>query len=347
MRDSSTAGDNELWSATWTYELPDTDWSPDPELQRLLESAWTERHDTGTGFRYRVNIERERIAPGRFGFLLQLNRSRLSDRRQPQQFAQHAPFDASKFNFNWVAPGEILLELAVTAGAGSGDRVPVTLLINNSPLSVFHSLVVPERTQQRAQSLTPSAVRVALELLYRLPDRRYRLAYNSPGALASVNHLHLHLVRIEHELYVQRAPLVPVDKSQLLYRLADGLPAQGFCYELRNPNRDTAIVFRGLNELLATLARRQMAHNLFFTWTHLSREADDACIRVLVYPRVQPCANKRACSFNAAALELSGYVSVGDPVDYERLTEDSIRGALYDAQGDVYGALLLNPADNG
>ncbi|XP_052867314.1 GDP-D-glucose phosphorylase 1 [Anopheles cruzii] len=344
MRDSSMAGDNEL-GPNWRYTLSDTDWSPDPELQRLLESAWTERHDTGTGFRYRVNIERERIAPGRFGFLLQLNRMRLSDRRQPQQFTQHAPFDASKFNFNRVAPGEILLELLVTADADSGASVPVTLLINNSPLSVFHSLVVPERAQQRAQHLTPSAVRVALQLLYRLPDRRYRLAYNSPGALASVNHLHLHLVRIEHELYVQRAPLVPLDKSQLLYRLADGLPAQGFCYVLRKPNRDAAIFFRALNELLASLARRQMAYNLFFTWTHLSPEEadDDACIRVLVYPRVQPCANKRACSFNAAALELSGYVSVGDPVDYERLTEDSIRGALRDAQGDVYGPLLYNP----
>lgn len=82
---------------------------------------------------------------------------------------------------------------------------PTTMLINNSPVTVYHSLVVPDRAGQHSQLLTSGGVRVAFELLLRLPDRRYRIGYNSPGAQASVNHLHLHLLRIDTALYVQRA----------------------------------------------------------------------------------------------------------------------------------------------
>lgn len=55
-----------------TYELTSssTDSRTDPELQRLLESTWSERHDAGVGFRYRLHIERERIAEGKFNFLI-------------------------------------------------------------------------------------------------------------------------------------------------------------------------------------------------------------------------------------------------------------------------------------
>uniref|UniRef100_A0A182IYG9 GDP-D-glucose phosphorylase 1 n=1 Tax=Anopheles atroparvus TaxID=41427 RepID=A0A182IYG9_ANOAO len=321
---------------------------PDSELQRLLQTAWSKRHDAGVGFRYRLRIERERVIEGQFGFLLQLNKQRLTERRQPQQFQLAAPFDPTKFHFALVDPSEVLLELRIDSatnracashskGASAGQTA-VSLMINNSPLTPYHSLVLPERELLRPQVLTLASLRAALALLMRLPDRRYRLGYNSPGALASVNHLHLHLLRIDRDLYVQSADLIPIKGFPLLHRLPDHLPAQGFCYVLRD-QADLPTVCEGLHRLVSTLLERRLAHNLFFTWTHLHESSTSSTIRVVVYPRIRQCANKTACSFNAAFLELSGFVPVGEPSDFEGLTEVSVVRALREAQGDVYGAL--------
>uniref|UniRef100_A0A182KDV8 GDPGP1-like N-terminal domain-containing protein n=1 Tax=Anopheles christyi TaxID=43041 RepID=A0A182KDV8_9DIPT len=311
-----------------TYELTSSPSHTDPELQRLLESTWSERHDAGVGFRYHLQIERERIAEGKFHFLILLNCKRLTERRQPQAFQLDAPFDPARFNFTRVDPAEVQLELC--------SPTPTTILINNSPVTVYHSLVVPDRMGQHAQLLTPAGVRVSFELLLRLPDRRYRIGYNSPGAQASVNHLHLHLLRIDTDLYVQWAELLPVRGIPLLHRLADHLPAQGYCFVLRNPTVELELVCSGLMWLIETLAGRQMAHNLFWTWTH---QAEGVEMRAFVFPRVSQCVNKAACSFNAAFLELCGFVSVGEVNDFERLTEEGIVQALREAQGDVYGTL--------
>uniref|UniRef100_A0A182W497 GDP-D-glucose phosphorylase 1 n=1 Tax=Anopheles minimus TaxID=112268 RepID=A0A182W497_9DIPT len=313
-----------------TYELSSSleDASVDPELQRLLETAWSERHDAGVGFRYHLNIERERVADGRFGFLILLNRQRLTERRQPYAFLLDAPFDASRFNFTRIDPAEIQLELLCP--------FPTTVLINNSPVTVYHSLLVPDLQGSHSQLLTSEGIRVPFELLLRLPDRRYRIGYNSPGAQASVNHLHLHLLRIDTDLYVQRTKLLPVRGMPLLYRLQDGLPAKGYCFVVRDPTRDLDPVCTALQKLIETLLERKMAHNLFWTWNDLHEGVE---IRAFVFPRSQQCANKVAISFNAAFLELCGFVSVGEVTDFERLTEDTIIQALRDAQGDVYGAL--------
>uniref|UniRef100_A0A182MX62 GDP-D-glucose phosphorylase 1 n=1 Tax=Anopheles culicifacies TaxID=139723 RepID=A0A182MX62_9DIPT len=313
-----------------TYELSSSlkDTSVDPELQRLLEKTWSERHDAGVGFRYQLNIERERVADGRFGFLILLNRQRLTERRQPYAFLLDAPFDASRFNFTRIDPAEIQVELLCP--------LPVTVLINNSPVTVYHSLVVPDRQGSHSQLLTPEGIRVPFELLLRLPDRRYRIGYNSPGAQASVNHLHLHLLRIDTDLYVQRTELVAIRGIPHLYRLPDDVPALGYCFVVREPTRELERVCSELQKLIDTLLDRKMAHNLFWTWTHLHEGVE---IRAFVFPRSQQCVNKVACSFNAAFLELCGFVSVGEVADYERLTEDTIMQALRDAQGDVYGAL--------
>uniref|UniRef100_A0A182PLK1 GDP-D-glucose phosphorylase 1 n=1 Tax=Anopheles epiroticus TaxID=199890 RepID=A0A182PLK1_9DIPT len=311
-----------------TYELTSSPTGLDPKLQRLIETSWSERHDAGVGFRYHLQIERERVAAGKFNFLILLNRKRLTERRQPQAFQLDAPFDPSRFNFTRVDPAEVQLELSFP--------FPTSILINNSPVTVYHSLVVPDRMGQHSQLLTPVGARVAFELLLRLPDRRYRIGYNSPGAQASVNHLHLHLLRIDAELYVQRAELIPVRGVPFLHRLADHLPAKGFCFVVKDPASELELVCSGLKQLLETLTERQMAHNLFWSWTDLREGVE---LRAFVFPRVTQCVNKAACSFNAAFLELCGFVSVGEESDYERLTEERIVTALEQAQGDVYSAL--------
>lgn len=81
--------------------------------------------------------------------------------------------------------------------------LPVLFLINNSPLTKYHLLIVPEVGSNHPQVMTLQCLTLALEIMNSTCDRAIRLGYNSPGALASVNHLHLHLLHVEHELYVE------------------------------------------------------------------------------------------------------------------------------------------------
>lgn len=51
--------------------------------------------------------------------------------------------------------------------------------------------------------MTLKCLELALIVMKSTTDKAIRLGYNSPGALASVNHLHLHLLHVERELYVE------------------------------------------------------------------------------------------------------------------------------------------------
>jgi GDP-D-glucose phosphorylase len=51
--------------------------------------------------------------------------------------------------------------------------------------------------------MTRECLAVALNIMTSTADKSIKIGYNSPGALASVNHLHLHLLHIEHDLYVE------------------------------------------------------------------------------------------------------------------------------------------------
>lgn len=80
---------------------------------------------------------------------------------------------------------------------------PVLFLINNSPLTKYHLLMVPEVKANHPQVMTLQCLQLALKVMEISTDKAIRLGYNSPGALASVNHLHLHLLQVERELYVE------------------------------------------------------------------------------------------------------------------------------------------------
>lgn len=80
----------------------------------------------------------------------------------------------------------------------------VLFLINNSPLTKYHLLIVNEVKANHPQVMTLPCLVLALNVMMSTNDKAIRLGYNSPGALASVNHLHLHMIHIEQELYVER-----------------------------------------------------------------------------------------------------------------------------------------------
>lgn len=82
----------------------------------------------------------------------------------------------------------------------------VTMIINNCPLTQYHTLICPGLHANFPQRITLAALKFSVEFLMALRgNRNLRIGYNSPGAMASVNHLHLHLIHIERDLYIDNA----------------------------------------------------------------------------------------------------------------------------------------------
>lgn len=84
----------------------------------------------------------------------------------------------------------------------------ISMIINNSPLTRYHTLICPDVHLGLPQRICEKALRFCVDFLMNLIENgesNFRIGYNSPGALASVNHLHLHLMFIEQELYIDRA----------------------------------------------------------------------------------------------------------------------------------------------
>lgn len=130
-------------------------------------------------------------------FLFQLNKDRTSKRRKAEKFHSIRPeFKSDEFNFTKIDAREILCEQKI-------DGLDVSFIINNSPLTRTHILVVPNLRACLPQVMTREGLQLACKIIREIDDRTVRIGYNSPGALASVNHLHLHLLYVDRELYVE------------------------------------------------------------------------------------------------------------------------------------------------
>lgn len=137
-------------------------------------------------------------------FPSQLNVERSTQRRPPQQITSIAqPFDAASFNFNKVNDCEILIKCNYRLHGRSDTDALVTFLINNSPLTRYHSLICPRLSDNLSQILTEQSIRFAVDVLRGFDDNCYRIGFNSLGAFASVNHLHMHLMHIEMDLFIE------------------------------------------------------------------------------------------------------------------------------------------------
>ena len=160
-----------------------------------LQAGWRDRADRGL-FRYTLGDLQTRILPGQHRFVAQLNPLRATRRRKPQEIRSiRQEFSPELFNFNQVRPEEVLLELE-RGPRPSRVRGPepsrVRVLVNVSPLEFGHCLLVPDPHLCLPQVLTRAAVQAGMETVLLSGDPDFRVGFNSLGAFASVNHLHLH-----------------------------------------------------------------------------------------------------------------------------------------------------------
>eukprot|EP00930_Biecheleria_cincta_P001211 TRINITY_DN10236_c2_g1_i1.p1 TRINITY_DN10236_c2_g1~~TRINITY_DN10236_c2_g1_i1.p1 ORF type:complete len:399 (-),score=77.53 TRINITY_DN10236_c2_g1_i1:99-1295(-) len=274
-------------------------------LHMRLCEAWEDRrakgivswpgHDTVRTLGGRLGIVAQ-SAPGR-GQKRLLNITQLNSTR--------IAFDDQKFHFGKVAADEVLLcfnprqetacqhtatlntcHLPQYASVQNSDeetcgldtKDPAVVIINKHPVCRNHIVLVPSLGDQKPQALTDEALVLGLAFAMRASPRMW-LSFNTVGAGASVNHLHLqaHLRRPQN-LVLAAEPRGPVSLWQ-----TQGWPLRGWAFRWDDEavlGIDTSLAERRLGEFahafVARLQALDMAHNVLIS---------SGGRRVIVFPR--------------------------------------------------------------
>ncbi|KAM9753406.1 GDP-D-glucose phosphorylase 1 isoform 2-T2 [Menidia menidia] len=286
-------------------------------------------------FRYHLGALETRVLPGSHGYVAQLNIERGIERRKPQEILSiQQEFNKSQFNFNKINPDEILFEMIkdTHTALADEDQMPppsrVVVLINVSPLEFGHCLFVPAPSRCFPQILTRSAVQVGIESVLLSSDPGFRVGFNSLGAFASVNHLHLHGYYLDHELKIESTPVKPLVFEKGFFRMQD-FPA-GFLFYTESDKVEE--VSNSVCEVTDFLVDRNIAHNLFLTrgcppCGHVPSKTDRPLrngVRIAIWPRIACFGAKEESAFNVALCELAGHLPFKNKQDYESSTERDV-----------------------
>lgn len=197
---------------------------PATKFDLLLQSAWSKASEKGV-FRYKLDTLQTAILPGKIGFVAQLNPKRASERRTPQAFSRMSePFDPDQFNFTKIKEEEIFFSLSqyrenLINGEVTGEEQQKNFIIANiSPLEYCNVLLIPKLQARRPQVVTEDMLRLALHTILLSGTWKFRVGFNSLGALASVNHLHCHAYYIgEFGCLLSGSPLDGCDQIPATY----------------------------------------------------------------------------------------------------------------------------------
>lgn len=307
------------------------------KFDTVLQAGWQERMERGL-FRYTLGDLQTRILPGPLGYVSQLNIQRATEKRKPQEILSiQQEFNAKQFNFNKINPEEILFEMTKNSAGGSEKgrlHQPgrIVVLVNVSPLGLGHCLFVPDPSLCLPQVLTRFAIQAGIEFVLLSADPGFHVGFNSLGALASVNHLHLHGYYLDQELMIESAPAKPLLPEKGFYRLSH-FP-EGFLFYAESDGVEA--VARAICEVTDFLVDGNIAHNMFITRgcppcegprsgeDHLSRRG----VRIVIWPRMSCFGSDGEPSFNTAVCELAGHILFKNKRDYELATEEGVKDTI-------------------
>ncbi|OQV20525.1 putative GDP-D-glucose phosphorylase 1 [Hypsibius exemplaris] len=320
---------------------------PQPtKFDLLLQSTWKSAGDSGV-FRYKLDTVDTKVIKGDFGFIAQLNTKRAQERRPPENFIKMTEiFDANKFNFTRIKKDEMLFEMKCPAEettARSNDRGDF-IVANVSPLEYCHVLLVPKLYACQPQVLTADSLRLALHALLLSGTWKLRVGFNSIGALASVNHLHLHAYYLAHNLPTETLPAEPFAGP---CHLVANYPASGFVFQFPPLKRrsegslmgELDFFIKDVYTFVDRLQQSDIPHNIFITrgtplYAQMSRQ--HLVIRLYVWTRDFAYGMKDTTAFNAALAELSGHVPVKTEEGYKNIKEKDVCTVLGDVTQEMF-----------
>lgn len=288
-------------------------------------------------FRYHLGDLQTRILPGPHGYVAQLNIQRGIERRKPQEILSiQQEFNAKQFNFNKINPEEVICEMikdteqdrALEDNGQLFKPCRMVVLVNVSPLEFGHCLFVPDPSRCFPQVLTRFAIQVGIESVLLSSNPGFRVGFNSLGAFASVNHLHLHGYYLDHKLEIESVSVKPLVPEKGFYRLPD-FPT-GFLFYAES--EEVEKVARAICKVTDVLVDGNIAHNLFLTrgcqpCDYIQKEKDCCSrrgVRIAVWPRISCFGAKEESAFNVALCELAGHLPFKNKKDYELTTEKDV-----------------------
>ncbi|KAM9376839.1 GDP-D-glucose phosphorylase 1 [Pholidichthys leucotaenia] len=309
---------------------------PPTKFDTTLRASWTNRMDMGL-FRYHLGDLQTRILPGSHGYVAQLNIQRGIERRKPEEILSiQQEFNHSQFNFNKINPDEVIFEMlrhteesASLLGIGELPQPnKMIVMVNVSPLEFGHCLFVPDPSLCFPQVLTKYAIHVSIEAVLLSSDPSFRVGFNSLGAFASVNHLHLHGYYLKHNLKIESLPVELLVPEKGFYRMKD-FPAGFMFYAESN---EVEKVAKAVCEVTDFLVKNNIAHNLFLTRGCPPggeiMSGSICClrqgVRIAIWPRVSCFSAKEGSAFNIALCELAGHLPFKTKKDYELATEEDV-----------------------
>ncbi|KAF6735633.1 GDP-D-glucose phosphorylase 1 [Oryzias melastigma] len=304
--------------------------TPLTAFDSAMRAGWTDRMEKGL-FRYHLRGLETRILPGQHGFVAQLNVKRGTERRKPQEILSiKQEFNGKQFNFNKINPDEVLFEMVKGRDGGTASPPPskMVVLVNVSPLEFGHCLFVLDPLRCFPQILIKSAIQISIESVLLSSDPGFRVGFNSLGAFASVNHLHLHGYYLDHELKIESIPVEPLVPEKGLY-LSREFPG-GFVFYAEADTVET--VAEVVCQVTDFLVDDNIAHNLFLTRGcppyGCAQSNEDrrlrSGVRIVVWPRVACFGAKEESAFNVALCELAGHLPFKNKDDFERSTEKDV-----------------------
>lgn len=319
---------------------------PPVEFDTTIQTGWTSRMDKGL-FRYHLGDLQTRILPGQHGYIAQLNIQRGKERRKPQEILSiQQEFNAKQFNFNKINPEEIIFEMIKDCEGGNEngqlhEPCRMVVLVNVSPLEFGHCLFVPDPSHCFPQVLTRFAIQAGIESVLLSSDPGFRVGFNSLGAFASVNHLHLHGYYLNHELKIESMPVKLLVPEKGFYHMLD-FPG-GFLFYTESEQVEK--VARAICRVTDFLVNGNVAHNLFFTrgcppCDRIQKEGDHRSrrgVRIAVWPRISCFGAKEESAFNVALCELAGHLPFKNKKDYDDTTEKDVK--------DIIQRYLLSDAE--
>ncbi|XP_012257138.2 GDP-D-glucose phosphorylase 1 [Athalia rosae] len=294
----------------------------DSPFDLLLKQRWEEAQKNGI-FKYTLNIRKQKILEGNYGFLAQLNPDRGEKRRKPEDITTMVqPFDSNIFNFTKISDNEILFDI----GNGDGNDV---IAVNVSPIEVYHSLLITERFECLPQRVTKYSLKKAIELLLLSKSPYLRVVFNSLCAHASVNHLHWHLYYFKYQMPLE---CIKIDRLRGPVFVLSQVPAKGFCLKLSSfPNHNIDHLVSWVYFIVDYLQTSAIAHNIYITRATENIEINTYNdIRIYIWARKSSSGIKSTCNFIPAVCELFGHISIKSEDEYEELTEDAVANVLND-----------------
>ncbi|XVF33955.1 hypothetical protein REPUB_Repub18cG0015800 [Reevesia pubescens] len=279
-------------------------------LDSLVLGEWEDRMQRGL-FRYDVTACETKVIPGEYGFIAQLNEGRHLKKR-PTEFRVDKvlqAFDGNKFNFTKVGQEEVLFRFEPS------DDGEV------SPIEYGHVLLIPRILECLPQRIDHESFLLALYMAAEAGNPYFRLGYNSLGAFATINHLHVQAYYLAVPFPIEKAPtkkLTTLNGGVIISELLK-YPVRGLVFEGGNTLQNLS---DNVSDACISLQDNNIPYNVLIS---------DCGNRIFLLP--QCYAEKQALGevslelldtqVNPAVWEISGHMVLKRRKDYDEASDEN------------------------